>query len=100
MGKPHSQRVRVVNISSTSQRLHILGPATDCFKVRRGCFDVLILIDDRKDGRTAQRTPFRKKNSPLLALLCVRAVLAGACGKGVMFRRELTPVVVMRVGAI
>eukprot|EP00903_Cladosiphon_okamuranus_P011978 g11249.t1 len=33
LGKPHSQRVRVVNISRTSQRLHILGPTTDCFKV-------------------------------------------------------------------
>ena len=34
LGKAHSQRVRVVNISRTSQRLHILGPSTDCFKVR------------------------------------------------------------------
>lgn len=34
LGKPHSQRVRIVNISRTSQRLHILGPATDCFKVQ------------------------------------------------------------------
>lgn len=33
VGKPHSQRVRIVNISRTSQRLHILGPATGCFKV-------------------------------------------------------------------
>lgn len=34
LGKAHSQRVRVVNVSRTSQRLHILGPSTDCFKVR------------------------------------------------------------------
>ncbi|CAM9368319.1 unnamed protein product [Ectocarpus fasciculatus] len=34
LGKAHSQCVRVVNISRTSQRLHILGPATDNFKMR------------------------------------------------------------------
>ncbi|CAN0539597.1 unnamed protein product, partial [Ectocarpus sp. 8 AP-2014] len=33
LGRAHSQCVRVVNISRTSQRLHILGPATDNFKV-------------------------------------------------------------------
>lgn len=33
IGKPRSQRVKVVNISRTSQRLHIFGPSTDCFKV-------------------------------------------------------------------
>ncbi|CAN0008939.1 unnamed protein product [Ectocarpus sp. 6 AP-2014] len=34
LGRAHSQCVRVVNISRTSQRLHILGPATDNFKMR------------------------------------------------------------------
>ncbi|CAM9360174.1 unnamed protein product, partial [Ectocarpus sp. 8 AP-2014] len=34
LGRAHSQCVRVVNISRTSQRLHILGPATDSFKMR------------------------------------------------------------------
>ncbi|CAM9375864.1 unnamed protein product [Ectocarpus sp. 12 AP-2014] len=34
VGRAHSQCVRVVNISRTSQRLHILGPATDNFKMR------------------------------------------------------------------
>lgn len=34
LGRAHSQRVRVVNVSRTSQRLHILGPSTASFKVR------------------------------------------------------------------
>lgn len=34
LGKAHSQRVRVVNVSRTSQHLHILGPSTGCFRVR------------------------------------------------------------------
>lgn len=33
IGRVHSQRINVLNISRTSQRLHILAPTSDTFKV-------------------------------------------------------------------
>lgn len=88
LGKAHSHTVRVVNISRTSQRLHILGPSTDYFKVRmlasthaavlQPCFHFLIAGQTHLSILRSELPSTSHRPLDLLSLLRYRLVVV-AC---------------------